>query len=273
MARKAGDGAAQVLHLIVSAQHLRGGVEAGASPHAPSERVNPICLLFDSSGQKLANTEWQEGTTDPAFSTVLSVVANEDDDVFHLQLKHVDDPFWDSASQDSADQIAAMPLLGFASFTAEEARRSAMPPARPLALSLSTHVLRHDREGAWACSATVRVLPASNNGPQFTNESSLQHSRCNFLFGCGPATDELYVCEHMLSSRYGYHVPRSLLRMLHHDATRRAAARAQPHGPVPAAAATDATEDAGACVHVASVRPKLAAWYAFGRRAGTFEAP
>ena len=234
----AGEQATHILHLTVSAQHLRGAVEASGSPHAQSERVNPICLIFDSSGRILAHTEWQEGVADPAFLTVLSVMANDDDDIFHLQLKHVDDPFWDSDSEHGADRISAMPLLGFASFTAEEARRSAMPPARPLALSLSTHVLSHDRDGAWACSATIRVLPPSSNGRQFTNHASLQHSRCNFLFGCESATDELYVCEHMLSSPYGYHVPRSLLRMLHHDATRRAAVRVQPDGPGPASVAS-----------------------------------
>ena len=219
-------------------------------PPPQSGRPNPVCILLDANSRLCGVTEWHHGTGEPSFAAMLSVSADDDGAVLQLQLRHVDDAYWDSGAESShIAQLAAMPVLGSASFTVGDARRSAAAAARPFALALALDSSRTDFSELEPCSAFVRVVPTAADAVQYGNRLALQHSCCNFAFGREAAAADLGVSEHMLSTRYGYEVPRATLKMLCHHAMRRASSpppavglarsSAAAAGPAPTPAASE----------------------------------
>ena len=69
----------------------------------------------------LGRTEWCQRTASPAFCAVVSLdlasLRGGVGSTLELQLRHVEEPFWDARDADEAAALRAMPLLGRASFS------------------------------------------------------------------------------------------------------------------------------------------------------------
>ena len=140
----------------------------GISPsHGP---VNPICVLLGSE-ELLLFTEWQQATVAPQFSTVLVIPSEPQEAVLRLQVRHVEDPFWDGLRHGSSTALLAMPLLGECSFTVHDAH-GAHQSGLPLLLL-----------GSDGFRATISVAIAMQSEPWGEPERITFHHSCtNYSF-------------------------------------------------------------------------------------------
>lgn len=200
-----------------------------------------ILLLSEEPWKVLGYTEWQADTDQPAFDTVVlvdaAVLPGGPSASLYLQVRHVDDPYWDALQADAPEAMQQMRLLGRATFKmsqALEAPRAAAGSSGRLELNLYRPAgdARGGRE-ALSGVATLRVRSAASWAP---NRLVEPHASCNFLFSLTEAERaerELRVCEHLLPCAYGRAVPCAVLAMLCADAELNAeitAPPATPHG-------------------------------------------
>ena len=148
--------------------------------HGP---VDPICLLFlDEPGSPLLGvTEWQQASVAPQFHTVLTLAVSPSlqlDSPLRLQVRQVDNQYWDETTADPKAALLAMPLLGDCTFVLREALATA---ANGLALPLILTAI-----GTEPFRAAVRVvLPVANEPWSRPSTYGLAHSCVHYCF---PAT-------------------------------------------------------------------------------------
>jgi hypothetical protein len=236
--------------VAIRCRHLPGGAQC-----------NPVALLLDvsSSSVLLGRTEWRQKTDAPVFSALIcfdaATLSRGTATTLELQIRHVEEPFWDQREADEVAALHAMPLLGRAPFRFSAALEA---PYRQLGLRLASGpAVETDPE--FPATAELRVRSAAG-WPG--NRLVAGHSSVNYRFRCtgasaglapaaaapnaavptalgghgvphggllhGPARRfgvsthvprrELRVCEHLFQCGYGYTVPRAVLAMLAADA-------------------------------------------------------
>lgn len=239
-------GPSEFCEVAVRCRHLPGGAQC-----------NPVALLLDVSASYvlLGRTEWRQKTDSPVFSALIcfdaAMVSRGPATTLELQLRHVEEPFWDQRDADEVAALHAMPLLGRAPFRFQAALEA---PHGQLGLRLAAEPGVELGPG-FPATAELRVRSAAG-WP--CNRLGAEHSAVNYLFRCTPAglgpagpvggvpgghelwhvdaqrvsasarppgpKQEVRVCEHLLRCAYGYTVPRAVLAMLLADAELRASA-------------------------------------------------
>ena len=149
--------------------------------------VNPICVLFlDQPGSALiGTTEWQQAVIAPSFRTVLMLPPSSSqspmqmDSQLRLQIRHVDDEFWDAQAIDAKPALLAMPLLGDCTFRLQEALSAA---SSGLALQLMLTAI-----GTEPFRAAVRVTRPAVGEPWAQPAAlALPHSCIHYAFPGAP---------------------------------------------------------------------------------------
>ena len=192
----------------------------------PSNELNPLAVLRSGSSTLVCVTEWQSSTNSPSFASVVSLPSSDADN-FTLQIRHVDEAFWDEVGA-TEKQLRALPLLGSCVFT-RIAAQDACAAHEPLMLAISAPPefppSSQTRAAAQQSTspATARLwfaVPLPGEPWSRCESLSLEHSTANFCFAAADGTQELRVTEHMLCCAAGYSVPRAALAMLCEDAKR-----------------------------------------------------
>ena len=157
----------ELLEFSVSVQDLGGPRASGGTPSA----CNPIAVLLSSEEpwKVLGYTEWRQDTSrdhqQVHFATVLvvdaAVLPGGPAATLYLQLRQVDNPFWDAHEAFGHDAVQQMRLLGRASFKMRDAlsapRSTAAGPGK-LVLSLRRPVDGSaDRGDTLSGAATLQV--------------------------------------------------------------------------------------------------------------------
>ena len=189
----------ELIEFSISAKDLRPSLAAGAQPST----CKPIAILLISEEpwKVLGYTEWQQETDQPAFDTVIpvdaAVLPGGPNGSLFLQIRQVDDPFWDTHEAAAPAALQAMRLLGRATFKMQQALDAPRTASQQLELNLYRPADGAGDREALAGVATLQVKSAAGWAP---NRLLEPHASCNFAFSlgreqAGRAGRELRVCE------------------------------------------------------------------------------
>ena len=150
---------------------------------------SPVALLLDISTRAvlLGRTEWRHKAESPVFAGLIcfdaAALGHGATSKLELQIRHVEEPFWDQRDADEAAALSAMPLLGRAAFRFGAALEAENGTLR---LRLEGGAPVTDAPSAPPPTALLCVRSAAG-WP--CNRLVARHSSVNYRFRCSSAGD------------------------------------------------------------------------------------